>query len=237
MKRKRVLILNFGRKNGHTDLLINDLFKSIDKKIQMYSFETYSINFQNAPIKYCLGCCNCFNYGRCILDEHDKFYEVREKILNSDLIIIGTPIYMNNITGSMKSFLDRLSYWAHTMMARGCPTIIVISSGNNGIDEVSRYLFNILSFLGMNIIGLLQIKNYERFNDKQEILISNITNRYKQIVKESTKRTNSYLEECFKKFYFIYKNSEGNNFEMNYWKDIFKKNYKSYYNLINDMSD
>lgn len=62
------------------------------------------------------GCASCFackrkgnkNVGHCAIK--DDLTGVLEKILESDVLLMGSPIYFANITGEMQSFLERLLF-------------------------------------------------------------------------------------------------------------------------------
>ncbi len=41
--------------------------------------------------------------------EHDEFKQVIETIAHADLLVIGTPIYWWDVTGLLKTFIDRLT--------------------------------------------------------------------------------------------------------------------------------
>jgi multimeric flavodoxin WrbA len=55
----------------------------------------------------CRGCFNCWTStpGKCIQD--DEMSDVLVKIANADIIVIATPIYVDGMTGSLKTLLDR----------------------------------------------------------------------------------------------------------------------------------
>lgn len=62
------------------------------------------------------GCVSCFqckrkggkHYGRCAV--RDGLTPVLEKCREADGIIFGSPVYFHNITGMMRSFLERLLF-------------------------------------------------------------------------------------------------------------------------------
>jgi len=55
----------------------------------------------------CRGCFNCWENtpGKCIQD--DDMTEVLAKIADSDILVLATPVYVDGMTGSLKSLLDR----------------------------------------------------------------------------------------------------------------------------------
>lgn len=57
-------------------------------------------------IRNCLGCRSCVeNNGLCVLE--DDFTEILDSVKAADIIIISAPIYINQINGYTKTFLDR----------------------------------------------------------------------------------------------------------------------------------
>ncbi len=59
-------------------------------------------------IRYCTGCFSCWNKhpGQCVIK--DDMEVLREKLLASDVIVYATPVYVDNVTGILKTFMDRL---------------------------------------------------------------------------------------------------------------------------------
>lgn len=68
------------------------------------------------------GCTSCFacklrggkNYGKCSVK--DELGPVLERIAGADSLVIGSPVYLGDVTGEMRSFLERLffQYLAYT---------------------------------------------------------------------------------------------------------------------------
>lgn len=57
-------------------------------------------------IKNCFGCRQCIdNGGNCVVK--DDFAKIFENIKRADILIISSPIYINQINGYTKTFLDR----------------------------------------------------------------------------------------------------------------------------------
>lgn len=55
----------------------------------------------------CRGCFNCWSStpGKCIQD--DEMTEILEKMAEADIIVLATPVYVDGMTGSLKTLLDR----------------------------------------------------------------------------------------------------------------------------------
>jgi len=62
------------------------------------------------------GCISCFtcklkggkSYGKCAV--RDGLTPLLEKLAAADAFVLGSPIYFGNVTGEMRSFMERLLY-------------------------------------------------------------------------------------------------------------------------------
>jgi len=66
------------------------------------------VKLKDKKIKSCIGCYTCWTKtpGQCIFK--DDMADLREKYRKADLVILASPLYIFNVTGLMKNFLDRL---------------------------------------------------------------------------------------------------------------------------------
>lgn len=110
-------------------------------------------------IEPCSGCMSCLNTGKCVKDKLDHMETLKEEMMASDLIILASPVYLHNVNGPMKNFLDRLNPWCYTMPLLGKIALPVTVSNTNGNYQVDIYLSKILSIFGAGVLGTLSIKN------------------------------------------------------------------------------
>lgn len=82
--------------------------KSSGKNISFEIVNLYELDFK--------GCKSCFackrkgaeSYGKCVLK--DAVSPVLEKVKNAGAVVFASPVYLMDITGEMKSFLERLLF-------------------------------------------------------------------------------------------------------------------------------
>ncbi|MDT8716966.1 flavodoxin family protein [Clostridium sp. 19966] len=78
--------------------------------------DTELINLYELNYKGCSSCFACKRkggvLGHCAMK--DDLTNVLEKIINCDVLLLGTPIYFGNITGEMLCFLERLFFSSMT---------------------------------------------------------------------------------------------------------------------------
>jgi len=72
--------------------------------------ETEMIHLYNLNFKGCISCFACKlkdgkSYGKCAMK--DELTPVLEKLRDTDAVILGSPIYLGNCTGEMRSFMER----------------------------------------------------------------------------------------------------------------------------------
>ena len=63
------------------------------------------ISLRGKDIKFCIGCLTCVKTLRCVISDDTE--EIRQKMLKADVIAFATPIYYYEMSGQMKTLLDR----------------------------------------------------------------------------------------------------------------------------------
>lgn len=67
--------------------------------------KTELIELSELDIEYCNGCNRCLGKPACAIS--DDMDELKEKMLEADGIILGSPDYFGNVTARTKCFIDR----------------------------------------------------------------------------------------------------------------------------------
>jgi multimeric flavodoxin WrbA len=106
---KIIAINGSPRKNCNTAKLLKKALEGAKSK----GADTELINLYDLNYKGCNSCFLCKikgskSYGICAVN--DDLKEVITRIEESDSIIFGSPIYLGNVTGEMRSFMERLIY-------------------------------------------------------------------------------------------------------------------------------
>lgn len=63
------------------------------------------ISLKGKSIAFCKGCLACQKAGACVIK--DDALDIAEKMRNADVIAFATPIYYYEMSGQMKTLLDR----------------------------------------------------------------------------------------------------------------------------------
>ena len=99
----RVVAINgSARKNGNTSILLQKVSKPLaDGGAQIETF------WLGHNLKPCLACYRCYETkdNKCI--QKDNFNQVFETLLKSDALIVGSPVYVADVSPQTKAFIDR----------------------------------------------------------------------------------------------------------------------------------
>ncbi|KPK95161.1 MAG: FMN reductase [Deltaproteobacteria bacterium SM23_61] len=95
------------RKDGNTLILINGVFNELEKE----GIGTELVQLSEKEIRGCIACYKCIENKdqRCAV-KNDAANEYIEKMLGAEGIILGSPVYFNDVTPEMKALIDRTGY-------------------------------------------------------------------------------------------------------------------------------
>lgn len=65
------------------------------------------ISLCGKKIDFCIGCLACQSTGSCVIK--DDAINITEKVLNADVVAFATPIYYYEMSGQMKTLIDRMN--------------------------------------------------------------------------------------------------------------------------------
>ncbi|MDP4160874.1 MAG: flavodoxin family protein [Bacillota bacterium] len=106
----KVLSINGSpRKNWNTDTLLQKALEGA----KFAGAQTEAVHLYDLNYKGCTSCFACKRknskyVGHCAMQ--DDLSGVLEKVLESDVLFLGSPIYFGNVSGLMRSFLERLLF-------------------------------------------------------------------------------------------------------------------------------
>lgn len=100
----KVLVITASlRAKSNSDRLAEELIRGAKEA----GNEVESISLKGKEIKFCIGCLACQKTQKCVLK--DDAVQIAEKVKNADTLVFVTPIYYYEMSGQMKTLLDRLN--------------------------------------------------------------------------------------------------------------------------------
>ena len=113
--------------------------------------ETEMIDLTDYHITPCTACEGCSLTGTCVFD--DDVAALVARMQEADAVIFGSPVFIDNISGQMKVFFDRLADAIHYQALAGKFGCSVATTHESGGDEVVAYLNHVLNYLGVLSVG------------------------------------------------------------------------------------
>ena len=108
---KKIIIIYVGpRKNMNTAQLLQRFaegVKSVGNDVEVKTVRLYDLDY-----KGCVSCMSCKLKGNVsnICRFKDALTPVLEEIAQADGLVLGSPIYFGEVTGQMRTFLERLAF-------------------------------------------------------------------------------------------------------------------------------
>jgi len=117
--------------------------------------ETEIVDLADYRIIPCTACDACSLNGICVND--DDVPALMARMQAADAIVFGSPVYIDNISGQMKVFFDRLADAIHYQQFTGKFGCAVATTAESGGDEVVAYLNHVLNYLGIVSVGGISV--------------------------------------------------------------------------------
>jgi multimeric flavodoxin WrbA len=107
---KKIIAINGSpRKRGNTTTLLQ---YALDGAASLNA-ETEIVHLYELNYKGCISCFACKRIdgkGFCKCAMKDELSPILEKVMSSDAVILGSPIYLSDVTGEMRSFIERFIF-------------------------------------------------------------------------------------------------------------------------------
>jgi multimeric flavodoxin WrbA len=117
--------------------------------------ETEMIDLCDLRITPCTACEGCSFNGICVFE--DDVPLLVERMNGADGIVFASPVYIDNISGQMKIFFDRLGDAIHYQLLAGKYGCSVATTHTSGGNEVVAYQNHVLNYLGVIAVGGLSV--------------------------------------------------------------------------------
>lgn len=103
MSKKVVVLSTSLRSNSNSELLA----KSFVEGSKESGNEVEYISLKNKDIRFCIGCLACQKLGHCVIK--DDVTDIMDSVLYADVVVWASPIYYYEMSGQMKTLIDRLN--------------------------------------------------------------------------------------------------------------------------------
>lgn len=161
------------RRKGNTDILVSHIMDGA----RSLGAETETLYLGKLNIRECNGCHLCWQGQDC--DRNDDMVEIYPKIIESDVLVLGTPVYWYAPSALMKAFIDRFVYFncpENRAKVRGMKAVTAIPFEENTpetADLLAKFFELSLSYLEIELVDQLIVPGVSAKGDvlaKEDIL-------------------------------------------------------------------
>jgi len=123
-------VIGSPRRGGNTEILVDEVLRGAQES----GAATEKIVLTQLDIRPCLACDGCADSGECV--QKDDMAGLFEKMQESQVWVLGTPVYWWGPSAQFKAYLDR---WyakageAHVDLFRGRRIVLAIPMGDTDV--------------------------------------------------------------------------------------------------------
>jgi multimeric flavodoxin WrbA len=160
---------------GNTAWVVNKIIEGANEK----GAETQVCNSSELDIKPCKGCLSCVSNDRCIIN--DDMQKIYDAIIQADALVLGSPIYMGQMTAQAKTFMDRLFAQITPRFSpkfkeknAGKKLVLAFTQGNPDSGKFQTYydytkhIFQLLEFKVKDVVVVAGTRN-EIVSERKEL--------------------------------------------------------------------
>ena len=151
---KKILgVVGSPRKNGNTHILVSKILEGAEEGGAFVDI----LFLNDLHIRECDGCHTCWKGKQC--SKNDDMNSIYPKIIESDIIVFGTPVYWYGPTALMKGFIDRFVYFncpQNRARIKGKAAVIAVPFEEEDPETVAPlvvFFEKCFEYLQMNLVG------------------------------------------------------------------------------------
>lgn len=169
-------IIGSPRKNGNTHVLVSRILDGAREN----GANTETIFLRDLNLSECDGCYACWK-GKHLCSKNDDMSDLYPKIMESDVLVFGTPVYWFGPTAIMKCFIDRFVFFncpVNRKKIKGKAAVIAVPFEDRSYatsDLVVKFFDKSCDYLEMRFIDKIlvpgvtkrgEVRNLKRVMDK-----------------------------------------------------------------------
>ncbi len=128
---KVLAIMGSPRKNGTGTKVVREIESNLNNRGDVKVEVLYLTDFDILP---CRGCFTCIKFGEARCPIRDDLVKIEQMIEKADGLILVSPGYVQNVSGLMKNFMDRMAYTNHRPRFFG-KKMMIVANGGAGLSK------------------------------------------------------------------------------------------------------
>ena len=157
---KILVMVGSYRKNGNTAQIVGLIRDHLDNIAASTNrtIEVETVFLGHQQIGLCRGCRVCFDQGEEKCPLKDDLLLIKSKMKQADGLLVASPVYVDDVSGTVKNWIDRLAHVCHRPEFAGKSAYLVVTVGSTPTGNALKTLRTALSTWGCHIVGLSGFK-------------------------------------------------------------------------------
>lgn len=130
----KIIIINGSPRKKSTYKLL----EQIGDRLSSINYDIEFIHLGEVDLSPCNGCESCLRFDKCSIN--DDYESILNRISSADGIVIGSPVYLRNVSGTLKNLFDRTCKWYHRTQVAGIPILAVVTTASSGSKQTINYI-------------------------------------------------------------------------------------------------
>jgi multimeric flavodoxin WrbA len=158
--RKILALIGSHRKTGNTTRIV----QMIEARMQVLAaqhataLEFETLNLGDLDVRPCRGCRACFDRGENACPLKDDIPLIRAKMDAADGLLLAGPVYVDDVSGLVKTWMDRLAYLCHRPAMGGKCAYPLATVGGSTTGHALRTMNAALLTWGYHLVGRAGLK-------------------------------------------------------------------------------
>jgi multimeric flavodoxin WrbA len=152
---KVLFLLGSGRQDGNTARAIEIFRESLERSSSEMGvvFEAETVFLGQENLLFCRGCRVCFDHGENFCPLKDGLLAVRDKVNAADALVIASPVYVEDVSGLIKNWIDRMAFHSHRPSLYGKCAWLITTSASRSTKHSLRTMSVALTTWGVKVLG------------------------------------------------------------------------------------
>ncbi|NPV87246.1 MAG: flavodoxin family protein [Anaerolineae bacterium] len=164
-----LILIGSYRKNGNTERVAKLIAERLDALAAAHhaDLQMETIRLGEWDISSCRGCRVCFDRGEQFCPLRDALLPLKEKIKAANGLVLASPVYVDDVSGLVKNWIDRLAHVCHRPEFGGKVAILVATVGASPTAHTLRSMASALITWGFQIVDQVGFNCGARMDDDE----------------------------------------------------------------------
>ena len=224
---KTLFLIGSGRVEGNTARAAGIFREKLERACRESgeALEAETVCLGREGLEFCRGCRACFDQGEESCPLKDAFTPLWEKVRSADALVILSPVYVEDVSGLIKNWIDRMAFNSHRPSLYGKSAWLITTSGSRSTKHALRTMKVALTTWGAkveggNLLFLGALSGAEKIAEKYGAALDGAARKLLKAVRaRSAEAPTLFSLLAFRVQQGLWRREEKDSLDKRYWAD------------------